>query len=954
MQFSINLLKQYLKTDKTDQEIVEKLTNLGLEVEEFKNYDELYKNIVIATILEVKSHPNAEKLSICQVNDGIEVVQIICGCSSVAPNMQIVLAKPGAFISADNFYIKKSKIRGEVSNGMICSLRELGLEEESEFIFNVTKYHLNSNHNQDNNQNNNYSGTDRIQNGLSFADYLKKYMQKSNLIELSITPNRGDCMSVFGIARDLSCANYGELIAINENKVLDLIDFDIKKQNIKIINHEANYFRDCYFVKIKNIKNHIKNPQIAKYLETAISELRIKNISPLVNITNYISEMLGNPCHVYSGNNIKGNLKVKQLDFENIVIYNKQHKDNSNAENDQVKSSHSQMKSSNNQAIIFEGLDNIKYNLRDQDIVIQDDYDNNVKGLAGIMGGKNSMSTVDDNEIIFELGVFESNTIAKTGQRLNLFSSARQKFERNVSCINQGEILEYALRLILTCCGGEIEQIIKYENINKKPDNIIEIELSKINSFMGQCIPKIEVESIIKDCGAEILEQKIINKSNIEISNGAVFKEESTKRSSERDIKESSERNAKELSEGDAKESSNNEEINNIIFKIKTPKHRQDIITEKDLIGEIGRLYGYEKIKTIAIAKNTSEYKETQTYHNIMSACGYDEIKGWSFISGKYDKYVKIDNMLKISNPISSNMEFLRPSAIISLLDTVQNSIKKITSNTLAFFEIGPVFSFDDKLNNFKKSTQSKFNSQETISLSASENKVNNNINNEINISPDSIIETIKISAIKQINSDIFNQNTQMQDILSDIKTIVPLSYFEQVLDGSNPLYFNYNSVAKILINKKTIGFIGKINPSLLSMFDIKLDLCYFEIDYEKIKYTKENILNIQPHPVAIRQFSFKVPYDFNINNFTQFKNKIFNFSISENNNEKSENNDTNKIVKNVEIFDIFEKNKEQYIGLKCWLQHSEKTLNDEQINAFQDFVIKISLEFNMLLTRDL
>ncbi|MFO1129850.1 MAG: phenylalanine--tRNA ligase subunit beta [Rickettsiales bacterium] len=899
MQFSISLLKQYLDTSKTDEQIIAKFNDLGLEVEKVLNYKELFKNIVIAEIIEVKQHLNAANLSICQVNDGAEILQIICGCSSVKAGMQVILAKIGAFIPRDEFYIKKSKIRGEYSNGMLCSLSELGLEENSEFIFNVSQYasqktskdknNINQNENkifnhENNNENNDYNVHTIPLNGTEIASYL----ELDTIIELSITPNRGDLMSVYGIARELEVAGYGKLLPIKNNfliKDTNLFELNSKDNIAKTLiqKHNNQYYDICYFVKINNVDNTKAYSTFSKHLKN----LGLKVISPLVDITNYIANMLGNPTHVYSANSINGNLRVDQINDEN------------------------QQK--------FKGLDDNEYELKSGDIVIMDNA-NQVVGLAGIMGGQNSMMHINDSEIIFELGIFNSTQITKTGQRLNLFSNARQKFERGVSSCNVDAILENAINMILNLCGGKVESIICYKNNQIIESSSIEIKLSQINNYIGTKLDADKVEEILNNLKCQIL--------NIRHLESNIAKEQTLSNQISNQNLENNTTKEQILNNNNLKVTNENITVfDNAIFTIKLPNYRFDLATQQDIIGEIARIYGYSNIIPIKPnIQNSIVSQNEYDYYLALSTLGFDQIIGWSFISKeKYNKYINYNDKLEIQNPISNNMNFLRPSAIFSLLSTIQENISKNLSNNLAFFEVGPVFSvpLDNKLQIQKNS------------------KSNQNIQNL------EILEETKLSGIKQLNSNLYNQNITIHDVLADLIAIVPGIHFEQILDDKAPLYFNPMSVAKILFGKKELGFVGRIKSDLLEIFDLKDEFCYFELDYAKLKTSQIKYENIKDHPIIIRNFSFKVENNFSIQSKIQFENEVRNF-------EMIDKDKKIKIVKDIQIFDLFKDKEGKYLAFKIWLQHSEKTLNDAEIHSFQDFVIQKAKIFNIILKRDL
>ncbi|PIR31648.1 MAG: phenylalanine--tRNA ligase subunit beta [Alphaproteobacteria bacterium CG11_big_fil_rev_8_21_14_0_20_44_7] len=276
MKFTYSWLKEHLETEKSPAEIAEKLTALGLEIEEFTDMGAKYEPFLVAEILEAEKHPNADKLQVCKVNNGTETLQIVCGAPNARKGIKVCLAPVGAYIPAADFKIKPTKIRDVESNGMLCSAAELGLGEDTAGIMEL--------------------GAD-AKVGSKYADYAGL---NDSFFEIAITPNRQDCLGVRGIARDLAAANYGKLNALDHPSGLS--NHSLK---CPIDVGGAIYYVGRYF-------QNVQNQPSPAWLQNRLKSIGLEPISALVDITNYITFDLGRPLHVYDADKLQGNLTIRE------------------------------------------------------------------------------------------------------------------------------------------------------------------------------------------------------------------------------------------------------------------------------------------------------------------------------------------------------------------------------------------------------------------------------------------------------------------------------------------------------------------------------------------------------------------------------------------------------------------------------------------------------------------
>ncbi len=444
MKFTIEWLKEHLDTKFNDQKIIDKLTNVGLEVESFDNQKSDLDEFIVAKILSTENHPNADRLKLCEVDIGQDkTVKVVCGAPNAKTNLYTVYAPPGAVIPKTSTKLSISKIRGVTSYGMLCSESELKLSSESEGIIDlsVKKYSK--------------------QIGKKF------FINKSpKVIDISITPNRADCLGVKGIARDLAAAGAGKLKIKNINK----IKFS-SSQNIKVtITNDSN--QGCTTFGSCLIKG-IKNTESPKWLKDKILSLGQKPISAVVDITNYIMQDLNRPLHAYDADKID----------KDIIVRNSK------------------------KGETFEALDNKKYILENNMCVISDK--SGVLGLGGIIGGTRSGTEIKTKNILLESAYFKPKSIRSTSKILNLDTDAKYRFERGIDPNSIEEGLVKAAELIQKICGGSVSRlnITKNEKFNSV---LIKFPIDLFQSTTGFKVSDKEIYKILSDLGFSIKKKKKI------------------------------------------------------------------------------------------------------------------------------------------------------------------------------------------------------------------------------------------------------------------------------------------------------------------------------------------------------------------------------------------------------------------------------------------------------------
>ncbi|MGM0509062.1 MAG: phenylalanine--tRNA ligase subunit beta [Fusobacteriota bacterium] len=449
MLISLNWLNQYVKIeDKGIKELENALTMIGQEVEKIDHLGENLDDVVIGKITKLEDHPNADKLTLCQVNVGEdENLSIICGAPNHREGDKVAVAKVGAELPG-GFKIKKAKIRGVQSVGMICSGKELGISEDSDGVIILDKE-------------------------APIGEELKKYLDIDDVVfELEITPNRPDCLSHLGIARELS-AYYGrELIlpdtAINEDSesTADNLDVEIKNKDLS----------KRYATRI--IKD-IEIKESPKWLKSKLQAMGLKSINNVVDVTNYVLMETGHPMHAFDYSKIDG----KKITVRNAM------------ENEKI-----------------ETLDGELRELNKDTLVISDEK--KALAMAGIMGGANSEVTDDTKDIVLEVAHFNPENIRQSSKDYKLSTDASYRFERGIDIADTEFVINRAAKLIQEVAGGRILKGILEEKLEEGTKSKVTVNLDKINKFIGKEIEAQKIYEILNGLNMEVIKKE---DNNIEV-----------------------------------------------------------------------------------------------------------------------------------------------------------------------------------------------------------------------------------------------------------------------------------------------------------------------------------------------------------------------------------------------------------------------------------------------------
>ena len=435
MKFSVQWLIKELETTASVQEIADGLTRVGLEVEGIEDPAETLKDFVVAQVTDAKQHPDADRLRVCQVDTGSGSVEVVCGAPNARTGIKVVFAKDGSYIPGTGITLKKSKIRGVTSNGMLLSAREMGLGDD-------------------------HAGIVELPESAVVGSPAAAAMGLNDpVFDISVTPNRADCLGVRGIARDLAAVGLGTLKPFAVKKVEGKFQSPIKV-HLDFTSETKNacpQFVGRYF-------RGIKNKPSPAWLADKLKVVGLRPISALVDITNLMTLAYCRPLHVFDADKLNGDIHARLAKAGETL----------------------------------KALDGKTYNLDGEMTVIADDQV--PQGLAGVMGGEESGVSETTSNVFLETAYFDPVRTAMTGRKLGIISDARYRFERGVDPAFLIDATELATSLILGICGGEASELV-IAGEEPKWQRSYHLRERRVKALGGVDVPADKIEKILSDLG---------------------------------------------------------------------------------------------------------------------------------------------------------------------------------------------------------------------------------------------------------------------------------------------------------------------------------------------------------------------------------------------------------------------------------------------------------------------
>ena len=579
MKFTLSWLKEHLETEATLLQVRDTLTMLGLEVESLTDPAESLKGFVVGYVVEAVQHPNADRLRVCKVDTGSgSVVQVVCGAPNARTGMKGIFAPTGSYIPGTGITLKASKIRGEESNGMLCSSRELQLGDDHSGIIDLPAETVTG-----------QSAAEAL--GLGDA-----------VIEIKVTPNRGDCLGVHGIARDLAAAGLGTLKPVKSDKIAGSYASPIKWTHDYVPAPDS----PCPLVVGRHFRG-VKNGPSPDWLQRRLKAIGLRPISTLVDITNLVTFDLNRPLHVFDAARLSGDLVMRQArDGEQILA-----------------------------------LDGKTYTLDPAVSVIADAK--GVHGIGGIMGGEETGVQADTTEVFLEAAYFQPIGIAASGRKLGILSDARYRNERGIDPESCWWGAEVATRLILELCGGECSELVS-SGVMPRWQRSYGLRSDRVKTLTGIDVAGADTVSILAKLGFGV--------------------------------------------DGDGP------------WTVAAPSWRPDIVGEADLVEEVTRVFGFDRIPTTSLppASTVSRpvrdalQRRTPQARRALAVRGMNEAVTWSFRPfRKAERFGGGGADVRLLNSIDATLDTMRPSILPNLIDAASRNEARGLSDP-ALFEVGPQY----------------------------------------------------------------------------------------------------------------------------------------------------------------------------------------------------------------------------------------------------------------------
>jgi len=435
MKFTLSWLKEHLETQAALDEIVDKLTMVGLEVEKVTDRAKGLETFVVGHVIEAKQHPNADRLRVCAVDNGTETVELVCGAPNARTGMKGVFAPSGSYIPGTDLTLKPTEIRGVLSNGMLLSEREMGISDEHEGIVELP---------------------DDAKTGMPAVAVMGL---DDPIIEIAITPNRGDCLGVRGIARDLAAAGIGSLKPLANGPVPGTFESPVKVH----LDFDEDTLSACPYFVGRYVRG-VQNGESPQWLKDKLLAIGLRPISALVDITNLITMDHGRPLHVFDAAKVTGDIRPRLGRKGETLL----------------------------------ALDGKEYEIDEEMCVIADEA--KAEALGGIMGGEETGCTETTTDVFIEAAYFDAVRTASTGRKLNLMSDARYRFERGVDPAFLVDGMEIATQLVLDLCGGEPSELV-IAGAEPEWKRTIDLDPSRIRTLGGIDIPLDEINRILMVLG---------------------------------------------------------------------------------------------------------------------------------------------------------------------------------------------------------------------------------------------------------------------------------------------------------------------------------------------------------------------------------------------------------------------------------------------------------------------
>lgn len=796
MKISYNWLKTLIKIELPAEEVAVLLTDAGLEVESIEHFESVkggLKGVVVGHVLECTKHPDADKLSLTKVDIGTGTpLSIVCGAPNVAAGQKVLVATVGSTlypVGGEPLEIKKAKIRGAASEGMICAEDEIGVGTSHAGIMILP-------------------GDTKI--GLEAADYFK--IERDVVFEIGLTPNRSDAASHYGVARDLAAIlNIKNNVNTNEARLIGLNELpdatNLNKVDIEIKNKDACKRYTGLVVSGVEVK---ESPD---WLKNRLMCIGLRPINNIVDITNFVLHEMGQPLHAFDLEQIMGNKVIIDTCKEGTK---------------------------------FVTLDGVERTLKLNDLMICNTLE--PMCIAGVFGGTKSGVTDRTTSVFVESAYFDPGYVRRTAKAHGLKTDASFRFERGTDPEMTVNAAIRAANLIMEIAGGRISMGILDVYPEKLEPVKIAFSYNYCNDLIGKAIDKAVVKNIITSLGIQI---------ETEGADGLL---------------------------------------------LQVPRYKTDVTRAADVVEEVLRVYGYNNVE---VSKNITytAFNEEKNFDRIveervggfLTSNGFNETMNLSLT--KESNHQKTDDLVKVVNPLSNDLNVLRGELIFGGLESLAYNINRKSPN-LKFYEIGKVYHLDN-------TKEFKYVEDKQLSI------------------------LVTGSAFGE-NQYGLNQNVDLNYLKSIVENLLKALGINN-FTSSESTYHGFEYGIAYQLNKNTIVEFGSMNKKQLNAFDIKQPVFYAQFNWSALvkayKKLKVTFVELPLYPSVRRDLAMlldkTVKYD-------QLRTLALNTE--------------RKLLKEVNLFDVYEGeklgNKKSY-ALSFILQSEEATLTDKQIEKVMEKLIE-------------
>ncbi|TBO34067.1 phenylalanine--tRNA ligase subunit beta [Aquabacterium lacunae] len=797
MQFPESWLRSFCNPDLTTQQLADLLTMAGLEVEELQPVAPAFTGVVVGHVLEVAKHPDADRLNVCKVDAGTgEVLQIVCGAPNVRPGIKVPCATVGAALppGADGkpFMIKKGKLRGVESLGMLCSAKELGVSEES-------------------------NGLHILADDAPVGQNIREHLRLDDtLFTLKLTPNLAHCLSVAGIAREVSALTGAPLTLPAIAPVVPAIDsrLPVKVQASDLCGRFGGRV-------IRGVNPQAVTPA---WMVERLARCGQRSVSPLVDISNYVMFELGQPSHVFDLDKIQGGLTVRWGQTGE------------------------QLKLLNGNTITVD----------EQVGVIADDAQ--LESLAGIMGGDATAVGYDTTNIYLEAAFWWPKAIAGRARRYNFSTDASHRYERGVDPAPTAQYIERITQLILEVCGGQAGPLDDQQLAMPERKPVV-LRLSRAQRVIGMPVSQEQVATVFQRLGLAFTVE----------------------------------------GQGEA-----------VQFTVNPPSWRFDLQIEEDLIEEVVRVIGFDKLpqrapKAPVVSEARPEAQRgLYAVRRMVAARGYQETINFSFVEEKWEAdFAGNTAPIRVLNPIASQLAVMRSTLVGSLIDILRTNLSRKTADRVRIFEIGRVFRKDASVQDTDR-TVGGFD------------------------------QPVKVSGLAYGPADaqqwgVASRTVDFFDVKGDVESL--LAPRQATFTAVEHPAFHPGRCAQVSVDGVAVGVIGELHPKWRQAYDLPNAPVLFELDASALTQRTVPAFTSVPRMQSVFRDLALVVAD------TTAHDTVISAITSA---------DADGLVRGARLFDIYKPKQpvagmaddERSLAVRVELRDDEQTLTDERIDAAMKAVL--------------